>query len=267
MSEISGKQVSTLSPGEQSRPSREQIRVLIVHPNRLFREALAVAVASQRRSMKVVGCLAELDHVRHAQPVQGALAPDVILVNSRPTTPETLREAVRLRSLFGTAKVLILGRHPTGMNLHFLKMAVEAANRVVHVAGSLKELLWSIQVIGRGQRIPPRVFDSTIRLSVSAEQPAHESNSEQMGLTRREREILTLRQRGFINKEIAVALHIEPQTVKNHVHSLLIKLQLKGQRTSFLSAPNRPILQPIKMTVNERSSLACLLCGSGRRKC
>jgi two-component system, NarL family, nitrate/nitrite response regulator NarL len=244
MSEISGKQVSTLSPSEQSRPPREQIRVLIVHPNRLFREALAVAVASQRRSMKVVGCVAEVDIVRHAQPVQGALAPDVILVNSRPTTPETLREDVRLRSLIGTAKILVLGRHPTDMSLDLLKLA--AAKRIVPVAGSLKELLWSIQIIGRGQRIPPRAFDRNIRLTVSAAQPAHESNSVRMGLTRREQEILTLRQRGLINKEIAVALNIEPQTVKNHVHSLVIKLQLKGQRTSFDAAANRPIPQHIK---------------------
>ena len=243
---ISDKQVSTLSPSEQSRPPREQIRVLIVHPNRLFREALAVAVASQRRSMKVVGCVAEVDLVRHAQPVQGAFAPDVILVNSRPTTPERLREAMRLRSLFGTAKVLMISRHPMGMNLDLLKMAAEAANRVVHVAGSLKELLWNIQVIGRGQRTPPRVFDSNIRLSVPAEQRAHESSSERIGLTRREREILTLRQGGLINKEIAVALRIELQTVKNHVHSLIIKLQLKGQRPSFLAAANRSILQHIE---------------------
>lgn len=244
MREISGTQVSTLSPSEQGRPPREQIRVLIVHPNRLFREALAVA--SQRRSMKVVGCMAEVDHVRHARPVQGALAPDVILGNSRPTTPETLREAVRLRSYFATANVLMLGRHPTGMNLDLLKMAAEVANRVVPIAGSLKELFLSIQVIVRGQRIPPRVFDRNIRLSVSTEQPAHESGCERIGLTRREREILTLRQGGLINKEIAVALHIELQTVKNHVHSLIIKLQLKGQRTSFLSAANLPILQLIE---------------------
>jgi DNA-binding NarL/FixJ family response regulator len=139
-----------------------------------------------------------------------------------------------------------MGRHPTGMKLDLLKMAAEVANRVVPVAGSLKELLWNIQVIGRGQRIPPRVFDSNIRLSVSKEQPAHESSSERIGLTRREQEILTLRQRGLIDKEIAVALDIEIQTVKNHVHSLIIKLQLKGQRTSFLSAANHSILQHIE---------------------
>ena len=97
-----------------------------------------------------------------------------------------------------------------------------------------------------GPENPTRVFDSNIHVIVSAEQPAHESNYERMGLTRREREILTLRQRGLINKEIAVALDIELQTVKNHVHSLIIKLQLKGQRTSFPSAANRPILQHIE---------------------
>jgi two-component system, NarL family, nitrate/nitrite response regulator NarL len=242
MTEILDKQVSTLSSSEQSRPLRERIRVLIVHPNRLFREAIAVAVASQRRSMKVVGCVAEVDHIRHARPVQGGLAPDVILVNSSVTTPETLREAARLRSHFGTAKVLMMGRHPTSMNLDLLKMAAESGNRVLPVAGSLKELLWSIQVIGRGQRIPSRLFKGEVFLKMSAEHPARLPISEQVGLTRREGEILALLQRGLSNKELAVALHIELQTVKNHVHSLFIKLQLKGQRRSFLSVANRSLL-------------------------
>jgi DNA-binding NarL/FixJ family response regulator len=46
-------------------------------------------------------------------------------------------------------------------------------------------------------------------------------------LTAREREILRLIDEGLSNKQIAVALHIGLPTVKNHVHHILEKLQVR----------------------------------------
>jgi DNA-binding NarL/FixJ family response regulator len=46
-------------------------------------------------------------------------------------------------------------------------------------------------------------------------------------LTRREHEIVTLVEKGLSNKEIARLLRIENATVKNHVHSILTKLQVR----------------------------------------
>ena len=48
-------------------------------------------------------------------------------------------------------------------------------------------------------------------------------------LTRREAEIVRLIDDGLSNKEIAVRLHIEVSTVKNHVHNILDKLQLHNR--------------------------------------
>jgi len=45
-------------------------------------------------------------------------------------------------------------------------------------------------------------------------------------LTPREREVVALIDRGLSNKQIASELHIELATVKNHVHSVLEKLQV-----------------------------------------
>jgi ATP/maltotriose-dependent transcriptional regulator MalT len=45
-------------------------------------------------------------------------------------------------------------------------------------------------------------------------------------LTAREHEILQLRQQGMSNKEVATALRLEVQTVKNHMRNLSLKLQL-----------------------------------------
>src|SRR5262249_53882755 len=48
-------------------------------------------------------------------------------------------------------------------------------------------------------------------------------------LTRRENEVLSLARRGYSNKIIARDLAISPATVKNHMHSILYKLQVNGR--------------------------------------
>ena len=48
--------------------------------------------------------------------------------------------------------------------------------------------------------------------------------------TLREREIIALIDGGLSNKEIAVRLRIETQTVKNHVHNILEKFKVDGRR-------------------------------------
>ena len=47
------------------------------------------------------------------------------------------------------------------------------------------------------------------------------------GLTLREREVLALMRDGLANKQIAAKLHIAEATVKNHVHNVLEKLNVK----------------------------------------
>ena len=48
-------------------------------------------------------------------------------------------------------------------------------------------------------------------------------------LTSREQEIAALIGKGLSNKDIAVRLHIEVATVKNHVHHVLEKLQVRSR--------------------------------------
>jgi DNA-binding NarL/FixJ family response regulator len=45
-----------------------------------------------------------------------------------------------------------------------------------------------------------------------------------LGLTRREQQLVQMISRGLTNKEIALQLNLSEQTVKNHVHRMLRKL-------------------------------------------
>jgi DNA-binding NarL/FixJ family response regulator len=59
-------------------------------------------------------------------------------------------------------------------------------------------------------------------------------------LSPRQQEILELLQRGKNNQEIAAMLYIEVGTVKNHVHNVLAKMNVKSRREAAARAPRFP---------------------------
>jgi DNA-binding CsgD family transcriptional regulator len=65
-------------------------------------------------------------------------------------------------------------------------------------------------------------------------------------LSPREIEIVTLIERGLSNKQIATRLFIALATVKNHVHSILDKLDVRarGEAAAYLRGQYDPALEP-----------------------
>ena len=51
----------------------------------------------------------------------------------------------------------------------------------------------------------------------------------ELGLTRREQQLVEMISRGFTNKEIATDLSLSEQTVKNHIHRVLRKLGVRDR--------------------------------------
>jgi two-component system response regulator DegU len=61
-------------------------------------------------------------------------------------------------------------------------------------------------------------------------------------LTKREKEILDYIARGFLNKQIASSLEISEQTIKNHVTSILRKLNANARTEAVVIAIKRGII-------------------------
>jgi DNA-binding NarL/FixJ family response regulator len=70
--------------------------------------------------------------------------------------------------------------------------------------------------------------------------PAGDGDIRQTRLTRRERQIASLLAEGLSNKQIARKLSIEVSTVKNHVHNVLVKLDVKTRGQAVFSLQNHP---------------------------
>lgn len=109
----------------------------------------------------------------------------------------------------------------------------EGAAGYLLMNASLEDLLNNIKAIMKGEALcSPRIASLAFsRVSSLARQmrAGGPSTNNGTGLTRREAEIVKLIDGGLSNKEIAVRLHIEVSTVKNHVHNILDKLQLHNR--------------------------------------
>jgi DNA-binding NarL/FixJ family response regulator len=69
-----------------------------------------------------------------------------------------------------------------------------------------------------------------------------DGRSEVDSLTVREQQIVHLIEHGYSNKEIAKSLKISLHTVKNHVHNILVKLEVQSRHDAFSARrpPGRP---------------------------
>jgi two-component system NarL family response regulator len=62
-------------------------------------------------------------------------------------------------------------------------------------------------------------------------------------LTARELEVLQMLARGLTNKEIGSALHISGNTVRNHVNSIIEKLEVSDRTEAATTAIQRGIIE------------------------
>lgn len=133
---------------------------------------------------------------------------------------ETLQRA---RAAHPGTGIVLLGGEITDLELlQFIEAGVGA---YVGPHQAFQELLDAIEMVHKSRspstgRITRLVVENISRL---VQDHAH------AGLTLREKEVLSLITAGFSNKEIADHLAIAPNTVKNHVHNLLEKLNVRSR--------------------------------------
>ena len=198
----------------------QQIGVYVVSANRLLRESLA-RILNKRTDM-------------WAQPSQE--------IND--TAAETIRESEASILLFDSADAIlsrdelvqeILG---DGVRWKAIVIGMEADERVFletvrrGVSGyllkdaSAVDIVDAVRTVARGEVVCPPCLCRILFQFVSRQVmplPNHRVR-DQIGLTRREQQLLPLIARGLTNKEIASNLNLSEQTVKNHTHHILSKV-------------------------------------------
>ena len=217
----------------------EPIRIFIVDDLRLLREGL-VSLLAEQEDITVIGAAASgnkaLEKITE-------LRPEVALIDIGVPGKDGLTVTQALRREAPEVKVFILGV----LDLTDDIMACIEAGAAGYVLkeASFDYLVDTIRAVHRGEsfcspRMAASLFSRIAELA-SAHQPRLPQRS--LKLTARELDIIHEIAHGLSNKEIAQRLFIEPQTVKNHVHNILDKLQLHTRLEAVHYARERNLLK------------------------
>jgi DNA-binding NarL/FixJ family response regulator len=196
-----------------------RVSVFLLAENRLLREALT-RILHNRNDLNVVGSASYSPAVTEAIVT---LSPQVLVFD--PVDITTGLAFVRtLRECAPGLRVLLIGMDP-GPEV-FLRAVREGIAGYALKDATAAEVAAAVRsVINRRAVCPPELcqtlFDYVSRQR--ADLPNFVLN-QQLGLTRREQQLVELISRGLTNKEIAVELGLSEQTVKNHIHRVLRKV-------------------------------------------
>jgi DNA-binding NarL/FixJ family response regulator len=207
------------------------IRILLAEDDSLLRRSLAELLQLEP-DFRLVGQAAT-----GAQAVAEAerTRPDVVLMDLQMPQMDGIEATRRLRAAHPETEVVILTKFGDDENV-FAAIKAGAIGYLLKDAG-LDEIRASIRVAHQKEgslspALVARVLKEFGRLSTAA----RENRALFAELTRREVEVLELLGAGLRNRAIAEKLFLSEKTVRNHVSSILQKLQLNDRTEAALLA-------------------------------
>jgi len=216
---------------EKPRP----INILLVNEFRLIGNVI-VAALEDEADLHVVGCVTTPeDALKFVQENDV----DVALVSTRLADQGALKLTSAITNLAPDTKVLALGL--TEEKKRVLRYVEAGATGYILKDDSLDDLIDTVRAAQDGKVfVSPKIAAAMMeRLSDLAQvfSGVESSITDDADLTSRELEVLELIGKGMTNQEIAEKLVIEIGTVKNHVHSILEKLNVssRGEAAAYLA--------------------------------
>ena len=230
-----GREVSERADPLATKP----VQVLIVHEVRLLHEGLTQLLREEPEVTVVGASPCGTTPARH----QKCPADVVLLDASVRLDPEALGNKIqRFNRKWPLAKVIVMGI--TDSATEILGCIEAGASGYTLASYSVKELIDTIKMVHtREASCPPEMLAHLFERVTWLSRQVHSVQADLSNLTQREWEVLHLIEDGMTNKEISLHLNLELQTVKNYVHHLLQKLQVRNRREAAVYKLKTPILQ------------------------
>jgi DNA-binding NarL/FixJ family response regulator len=195
-------------------------RLLLVDDHALFREGLS-SLLSYQDDFTVVG---EAEDAESALDQARALEPDIVLMDIELPGEDGVSATQRLKMEMPAVTVVMLTAHDDSQTL-FEAIKAGAQGYLVKNTRS-RELLEQLRGLARGEAAISRRMAARILEEIRGQT---EPFGPEEALTAREMDVLELVAARLSNAEIAERLVISEHTVKNHIKSILSKLQLHNR--------------------------------------
>jgi len=217
------------------------LRLVLVDDHQVVRLGLRALLDSEP-DISVVG---EASTVAEALGVVDQLQPDIVLMDIRLPDQSGIAACQQVRQHWPAVQVLMLTSF-ADEDLVLDAISAGAAGYVLKQVGT-DDLLRAVRAVGRGDAVlDPTVTRQLLARVRRAEHDAH--GAAFRDLSERELAILALIAKGKTNAEIAAALFLSEKTARNHVSTILEKLDL----TNRIEAATYAVRHHIERFVPER---------------
>ncbi|EJW18419.1 response regulator transcription factor [Paenibacillus alvei] len=230
---------------ENRKKDTEAIKVLLADDHQLFREGLK-RILNMEDDLEVIG---ECGDGIQVLEFCNKEVPDVVLMDINMPIENGVIATERLRDIFPDVKVIILSIHDDesyvfetlrkGASGYLLKdmeaeSLINAIRSVVtgyayihpKVTGKLIQQLRRMTLLDGNGIVSSQSRDAGVKFIAAEDNP----------LTRREAEVLRLMAEGKSNKMIGEFLFISEKTVKNHVSSILQKMEVDDRTQAVINS-------------------------------
>ena len=202
-----------------------EIRVMLVDDHPAFRKGMAALIESEP-DLRVVAATGDggkaLEIYRQSRP-------DVVLMDLRLPGMGGVEAIIAIRKEFPDARVIVLTTFDTDEDIF---RAIQSGAKSYLLKDTPEdELAETIRAVHAGREaLPGRVAE---RLA---------ARKQRADLSQRETEVLSLLTKGRSNKEISSSLFITEDTVKAHLKTLFIKLNVKDRTEAAINAVRQGIV-------------------------
>jgi DNA-binding NarL/FixJ family response regulator len=205
--------------------SRDQIDLVIVEDHRLFREGLVELLAAADPGLRIAATCGSAEHALQVIP---RLMPDVVLMDIHLSEMSGIHAIQRLAVLCPTVRVLVVSGSAEDKDVMDAMLA--GACGYILKDAPVEQIAEGVRSAAQGgTTLSPAVAAQLLEHIREAKPPAHIADEPVGVLTPRELEVLKLLAAGMENSEIAAELVISTRTARNHVASILEKLQMQNR--------------------------------------
>jgi DNA-binding NarL/FixJ family response regulator len=200
----------------------EQLRVVLVDDHPVYRQGLAKLLVECG-----VDVVAQAGNGADAIQIVEEMAPDVVVMDLNMPGMSGVDVTRRLTERNPASRVLVVS--VSAQEDDVTDAILAGASGYVLKDGPVEEVVAGIRAAAAGESlISPRIATMLLR-RIRSDEPVEPDTPGQTSLSDRELEVLQLVAEGKGNHEIGETLFIGQSTVRNHISSILMKLQVENR--------------------------------------